>query len=50
LAHSLLKKHAVLLTPGIVFGDGFDDHMRFAAVVSEERIRDVLSALGSLRA
>jgi alanine-synthesizing transaminase len=50
LTHALLKKHGVLLTPGIVFGQGFDDYIRFAAVVSEERIRDVLSALGSLNA
>jgi aspartate/methionine/tyrosine aminotransferase len=41
----LLTKHAVLVSPGVMFGDAFDDHIRFAAVVSEERIRDVISAL-----
>jgi alanine-synthesizing transaminase len=45
VAHMLLTKHAVLVSPGVMFGDAFDDHIRFAAVVSEERIRDVISAL-----
>lgn len=45
VAHALLKKHAVLVSPGVVFGDAFDDHIRFAAVVSEEKIRDVLCVL-----
>lgn len=45
VAHALLKKHAVLVSPGVVFGEAFDDHIRFAAVVSEEKIRDVLCVL-----
>jgi aspartate/methionine/tyrosine aminotransferase len=45
VAHALLKKHGVLVSPGVVFGDGFDDHIRFAAVVSEEKIRDLLCVL-----
>jgi alanine-synthesizing transaminase len=48
VAERLLRQAGVLVTPGIVFGPEFDAFVRFAAVVPEERIRDVVSALRKL--
>jgi aspartate/methionine/tyrosine aminotransferase len=48
VAEFLLDRTGVLVAPGRVFGEGFDDFVRFAAVVSEERIREVVSSLTSL--
>jgi len=47
VAESLLARLGILVAPGKVFGDGFDEYVRFAAVVSEERIRDVVAAISS---
>jgi alanine-synthesizing transaminase len=48
VAERLLREAGVLVTPGIVFGAEFDGFVRFAAVVPEERMRDVVSALRKL--
>ncbi len=48
VAERLLRQASVLVTPGIVFGSDFDAFVRFAAVVPEERLRDVVSALHNL--
>lgn len=44
----LLDSIGLVVTPGVVFGDEGDEWVRLAAVVNEERIRDVLGALRSL--
>ena len=48
VAESLLSNGGVLVAPGSVFGEGFNDYVRFAAVVSEERMREVVSAIAKL--
>jgi alanine-synthesizing transaminase len=48
VARLLLEEAGVLSTPGAVFGDSFDTYLRFALVVPEERMRDVLEALNNL--
>jgi alanine-synthesizing transaminase len=48
VARHLLESYGVLITPGVVFGRDFDNSARFAAVVSEERLREVLKALRSV--
>lgn len=45
VAHELLKRTGVLVTPGVVFGDAWDGYVRFSAVVTEERMREVVAAL-----
>jgi alanine-synthesizing transaminase len=50
VAERLLREAGVLVAPGIVFGPAYDGYVRFAAVVPEERIREVLSALGTVPA
>jgi alanine-synthesizing transaminase len=45
-ASELLDKTGVLVAPGVVFGDDYDDFVRFSAVVTEERMREVVEALG----
>jgi alanine-synthesizing transaminase len=47
VARLLLEKYGVLVAPGIAFGGAFDHFVRFAAVMPEERLRDVVSALSS---
>jgi alanine-synthesizing transaminase len=49
VANELLAKSGVLVTPGIVFGEAWDGYVRFSAVVTEERMREVVSALSQLR-
>jgi LL-diaminopimelate aminotransferase len=49
VAHELLKKTGVLVTPGIVFGEGWEGFVRFSAVVTEERMREVVAALGEMK-
>jgi aspartate/methionine/tyrosine aminotransferase len=44
----LLESAGVLTTPGAVFGERYDGYLRFALVVPEERMRDVVGALGNL--
>lgn len=46
VAHELLRRTGVLVTPGVVFGEGWEGFVRFSAVVTEERIREVVAALG----
>lgn len=48
VANHLLARTGVLVTPGIVFGEAWDSHVRFSAVVTEERMREVVSALTQL--
>lgn len=48
VAEHILSESGVLVAPGRVFGEGFDDRVRFAAVVSEERIRDVVAAITAI--
>lgn len=48
VAESLLSRAGVLAAPGRVFGEGCDEYVRFAAVVSEERMREVISCIASL--
>jgi alanine-synthesizing transaminase len=45
VANELLAKAGVLVTPGIVFGEAWDGYLRFSAVVTEERMREVVAAL-----
>lgn len=45
VARHLLATTGVVVTPGIVFGEEFDDYIRFAAVTTEERLRDVVRML-----
>jgi alanine-synthesizing transaminase len=49
VANVLLAKTGVLVTPGIVFGDAWDGYVRFSAVVTEERMREVVSALAHVQ-
>ena len=49
VANELLAKTGVLVTPGIVFGEAWDGYVRFSAVVTEERMREVVSALTQWR-
>lgn len=49
VAHELLKKTGVLVTPGIVFGEEWEGFVRFSAVVTEERMREVVAALGEMK-
>ena len=48
VAEHILNETGVLVAPGLVFGQGFDDFVRFSAVVSEERMRDVVAAIAAL--
>jgi alanine-synthesizing transaminase len=44
-ATELLDRTGVLVAPGIVFGNEYDTYVRFSAVVTEERMREVVDAL-----
>jgi aspartate/methionine/tyrosine aminotransferase len=44
----LLQRAGVVVTPGVVFGKHFDRWVRLAAVVNEERMRDVVRAIRSV--
>lgn len=48
-ATELLRATGVLVTPGIVFGDAWDGYVRFSAVVTEERMREVVAAISGMR-
>lgn len=48
VAERILRESGLLVTPGVVFGREFDHFVRFAAVIPEERIRDVAMALRGL--
>lgn len=50
VASALLKRTGVLVTPGVVFGDAWEGYVRFSAVVTEERMREVVAALSGIRA
>jgi alanine-synthesizing transaminase len=45
VARHLLATTGVVVTPGIVFGEEFDGFIRFAAVTTEERLREVVRML-----
>jgi alanine-synthesizing transaminase len=49
VASEILRLTGVLVTPGIVFGDLWDGYVRFSAVVTEERMREVVVALGGVK-
>ena len=48
-ATELLRQTGVLVTPGVVFGDAWDSYVRFSAVVTEERMREVVSAISGMK-
>jgi alanine-synthesizing transaminase len=48
VARQLLHSAGVVVSPGIMFGSNFDRWVRFAAVMNEERLRDVVSAIRTL--
>lgn len=48
VARFLLEELGILTTPGVVFGEPFDGFVRFAAVVPDERLREVVEAIGGL--
>ncbi len=48
LAKSILLDTGVLAMPGALFGESFNEYLRFAAVIPEERIRQALDALATL--
>lgn len=45
VAEGLLKRTGVLVSPGVVFGATCEEYVRFSAVVTEERMREVIGAL-----
>lgn len=45
VARRLLLQAGVVVTPGVVFGEGCHRWVRFALVMNEERLRDVVAAL-----
>jgi alanine-synthesizing transaminase len=49
VANRLLRACGVVVTPGIVFGEDYDAFVRFAAVTTEERLRDVVTIMGAER-
>lgn len=49
VAEGLLKKTGVLVAPGVVFGAACEEYVRFSAVVTEERMREVVGALRQIR-
>jgi aspartate/methionine/tyrosine aminotransferase len=49
VAEGLLKKTGVLVSPGVVFGTSCEEYVRFSAVVTEERMREVIGALRQVK-
>jgi len=47
VAHKLLRGCGVVVTPGVVFGEDYDGFVRFAAVTTEERLREVVTMMGA---
>jgi aspartate/methionine/tyrosine aminotransferase len=47
VAHKLLSGCGVVVTPGVVFGEDYDGFVRFAAVTTEERLREVVTMMGT---
>lgn len=45
----LLAEQHILATPGFLFGEEFDDHIRLALVVSEEQIHELVRRLEHFR-
>ena len=45
VCRSLLEHHHLLITPGELYGSGFEEFVRFALVVSEEKIHDVVGKI-----
>jgi alanine-synthesizing transaminase len=48
VARHLLTDAGVVASPGVLFGEGWDSWLRFAAVINEERLRDVVNSLRAL--
>lgn len=46
VGHRLLSLAGVVVTPGVVFGPGFDHCVRMAVVTTEERLRDAIRTIG----
>jgi alanine-synthesizing transaminase len=46
-AKTLLSRYGVVVTPGVVFGAEYDSYTRFAAVTTEERLREVITMMGA---
>jgi aspartate/methionine/tyrosine aminotransferase len=42
-----LRECGVVVTPGVVFGEDYDAFVRFAAVTTEERLREVVKMIGA---
>jgi alanine-synthesizing transaminase len=49
VARHLLVEAGVVASPGAGFGEACDTRLRFAAVLNEERLRDVVNALRGVR-
>jgi alanine-synthesizing transaminase len=47
VATTLLRECGVVVTPGVVFGEDYDAFVRFAAVTTEERLREVVKMIGA---
>ena len=47
-AERLLRDFGVLVTPGFLYGDAFDEFIRFALVVSQEKIIEVIERIDQL--
>ena len=47
VAKTMLRRSGVVVTPGIVFGADFDSYVRFAAVTTEERLREVVTMMSA---
>ena len=47
-ARQLLAKAKVSVSPGIGFGDGGDDHVRFALIENESRIRQAVRGIKAM--
>ncbi|MEZ4754597.1 MAG: aminotransferase class I/II-fold pyridoxal phosphate-dependent enzyme [Bdellovibrionota bacterium] len=41
----LMQKTGILLGPGVLYGEGFDTHVRFACVHNERTLQDVISTI-----
>jgi alanine-synthesizing transaminase len=48
LCRNLLRDCGILAMPGLLFGEQCDEYVRFAAVVSEEYIREVVERIGRI--
>jgi alanine-synthesizing transaminase len=47
-ARYLLDTHGIVVTPGILYGQGYNDWIRIALVVPEEKLHEVVNRISSL--